>query len=151
MSRKSRFIAVMGACVPIATLSWLTVFSDVPTIYAPFNLPVFLAQLIGGRFFSIVIVLVLFCTWSWPVLRRSEMPPIRSIALFGLSLLGSTAILSYGTDVAIEYHGRNYLFGVAAISVSCWSLVGWLAYCAYSKPSFGRNYIFHIALFAWLA
>ena len=159
MSTSLRLITAFASTAIFAILSWVTISPGVPTVLRPCNLvvviPLFLSdELPGGP--SIVaaslVVPAAFCVWCWPIiLKGSPTVPARSHVLFGFVLLLSLLGFVCGTRFAIGYHGLDYVVGTGIISALWWVTLGTLAYLAKRCPSYWRNLVFHLALFAWLA
>lgn len=158
MTTTQRNLTGVAIVALLALLSRLTILPGTPQIYAPLNLlgmlPAFLtADLLQGAciYVAVAVVPFFFCVWCWPVLRGRTTLPTRSIVLLVIAVVLSAFSLIFGSRYGVEYQSVSYVVGVAAINVICWAFLGVLAFLARRRPSFGLNFGFHAALFAWLA
>ena len=158
MDKSGRLIAGFAWAVVLAFLSWLSVFTNQPTLLQPMNVLVFLPIFLGGALLgplglvAVLFVPAVFIAWCWTMIRgRTAKVPWRSLVLFVAVAVLSLCDLASGERFAIEYQSLDYLKGAWLISALWWIGLAALAYFAKRRPSVFLNLAFHFALFAWLA
>lgn len=160
MSSSQRGLVWLAMVALLALISWLALLPGYPEIYAPLNamvlFPAFIMdEFVGSEKTALNIaygfVPLLFCLWCWPLLRGRNAVPTRSKAFLGVAILASGAWLVLGFSYGVDHQGLRYVIGVAAVNVFCWLTLIGLAIIAAKRPSEGRTFSFHGAMFAWLA
>lgn len=158
MSDLTRHLALAGTFIILVALSWLTISSGTPELWSPYNLLVLMPSWLGGTLSrstgvvaGLLFVPLVFCAWCLPLFKGSPIIPIRSLLLLVCTVVLSATNLILGYDDGLRFQGRAYVFGVIAISVTCWIVLATLAGFARRHPMQHWNIGFHTALFAWLA
>ncbi len=158
MRPPGKFSAAFALVAVVAFASWVTVQPGTPQIYAPLNvlvmIPAFLfAPVMSGAHYTAAtaVMPIVFCLWSWRVLRGSATVPRRSLTLLVATVALSAAWLSFGRTYGVQYRGAGYVTTVTVVNALCWVALGVLAFRAKRTPGYPRNLAFHAALFTWLA
>lgn len=153
-------ITALAIVLLLGMLSWITVLPGTPRVWAPFNLLVLAPAFLLDEYFSSAklcsilaafVVPLFFLLWTFPATWQSPKPPMRTILLSLVTIALSACSLVFGYSWGMEYHGANYVHGVAIISVICWTTTLALAVLASRKRNATWNFAFHVSFFAWLA
>jgi hypothetical protein len=151
MNHKLQRLGAVAAFGLVLISSWLTIALGTPSLLSPFNIPVFLAALISGSsLLASLLMPAIFLAWSWPVLTRSAVLPIRSVIFFALCLGLSCLWHIVGIDYGIRYQGRDFVVGVSTINAIFCSMMVALAMIGRRHPQYWLNLSFHMLFFTWL-
>lgn len=121
-----------------------------PTITAPASV-VMMLPLFNEVPLGVVLVAVPLLFWAWasPLFAaRAQMPP-RTIWLFRTLVILSIAWFAAGWKYGLQFEGRAFTIGTAAVSVLCVALVELLVRRSRRSPSFAVTLAATWLIFAW--
>lgn len=155
-SASIRALQGVGILALLAGLSWLTIAADVPRLYAPFNLVVWVPYVLAEAVFGNAnlgygFVPTWFALWCWPILRGSPFLPMRSIILLLVALYLSFLAQLAGFGLGGQYRNLNLALLTTFVNGIWWVVLGIMAWLASHRPNEASNLTFHTALFVWLA
>jgi hypothetical protein len=132
--------------IPLAPFLYpLPLFTALPFLFLSFNLGPLLA------FAAIFVPTLVFWAWSINLFRGVSVVPGRSIILFWVLAALTVVYFISSWDYGVKWQGHAHVIAVLLLNVVAiyvlWRLLGQ----ARSAPSFGHSFLFHWALFAWLA
>lgn len=121
-----------------------TILSPAPLLFvipAFMDLPVFLVPFL---------FLAIFCVWSPALLRGEARNPRRTLVLYVVFAVLSTAWYVTGWHYGAQYEGLRYTVTCAILSAALFSLCSLLLWRSHASPSFLRSLITQFVIFAWI-
>lgn len=143
------------------SIAYATINANYPKIYSPYSFTVIVPVLAlheifrDGRILSYtlgtLIIPLLFLLWSFPLLHGQEQIPNRTKYCAVLLVLLSMIMLIVSWPYGIQYQGLAHTIAIYVMNVISWTVLILLYRSNKAHSSYASNYIFHWALFAWLA
>jgi len=145
-------LAVAAVSLALVVAQALGVFGGgSPTILSPapllFVLPVFIGLPV---LLILFLFLAIFCVWSPALLRGEVSTPRRTLVLYVVFAVLSTAWYVTGWHYGAQYEGLKYTVTCAVLSAASFSLCSLLLWRSYASPSYLRSLVAQFALFAWI-
>lgn len=160
MNTKHSLIMGTGALL-LWVISYATIIADYPTIYSPFSIPVVVPVLLLSEVFrgeamvyaailGTLTIPLLFLAWSFPLCRKQEQIPKRTLAA-ALTLISLSAFsLLFGWSYGIQYQGMMHTLSMYLYNFCFWAILFFLYRANAKHISFTTNFLFHWTMFAWL-
>lgn len=139
------------ACL-ISSTSYLTVSTNIPTIYSPFSLISALPILIFPfGVISFLLMPIIYLIWSFPLIKGQKKIPIRTDVISIILVILSFIYLVMGWRYGIRYQGIQHVISMYIFNIVLWLILLTINIMNKRLPSFTSNLLFHGILFIWLS
>jgi hypothetical protein len=112
------------ALLPISAQALLS--NGVPTITCPMPLPLVIPAMLALSKAAVAVPTIAFCLWSRSCFHGSPIPRRRTGIGFAIVALGSIWLFVSGWQYSFDYHGYNFTFGAAIVSLGFVAVIGTL-------------------------
>ncbi len=150
-SQGRRIALVLLGTAALVVLSWGSVALGTPTVITPHSAVISVPYQIAGPVVAFSIIPAVFFLWNLGAMRGRRRLPRRSMALFTVVAVSSLTLLLMDWQRGAQEQGMLHMMGILAENAFFIGFLVLRASRSRRERSFQNTYVFHLALFAWIA
>ena len=116
-------------------------------------IPGYFVYAVGSWCLALIVIIIpaAFLVWSMHLFRGSKTIPRRSFVFLAVISILSVYYFISSWSYGVEYQGLRFTAIITALNLAVACFLLFFGLRSRSHPSFVRNCLFHLSMFAWLS